>query len=212
MDQHQHTKILVVEDDANVSAVLEARLETYGYTVCATADTGQKAIEASATHQPDLVLMDILLKGKMNGIEAAEKINQQQNVPIVYLTCLNSNEIMDRAIRTNPYGYIVKPYDYGELRSCIAVALAKYQSALDRESLISELKDALQQVKKLSGLLPICAACKKIRDGEGSWHAIEDYIAEHSEADFSHGVCPTCAHRLYPELFQTENKETSKHE
>ena len=203
MNQLEPTKILVVEDDPNVSAVLEARLETYGYKVIATADTGKKAIQASAAHKPDLVLMDILLKGRMNGIEAAEQINQQQNVPIVYLTCLNSDEIMDRAIQTNPYGYIVKPYDYGELRSCVAVALSKHQSAKERERLINELRKALQEVKKLSGLLPICAACKKIRDEEGGWHPIEDYIASHSEADFSHGVCPTCAQKLYPELFNT---------
>lgn len=202
MNQLQPTKILVVEDDANVSAVLGARLETYGYQVCATADTGKKAIQASAACKPDLVLMDILLKGQMNGIEAAEQINRQQNVPIVFLTCLNSDEIMDRAIQTNPYGYIVKPYDYGELRTCIAVALTKYQSARERERLIRKLQKALQEVKRLSGLLPICAACKKIRDDSGNWHPIEDYIANHSEADFSHGVCPTCAKKLYPEIFQ----------
>jgi two-component system, response regulator PdtaR len=207
MKELQRPKILVVEDDANVSAVLEARLESYGYQVCAITDTGAGAIRAAATHSPDLVLMDIMLKGNMNGIEAAEKINAQQEVPIIYLSCLTSDEVVDRAIHSNPYGYIVKPYDYGELRSSICVALTKHQAAQERDRLIAELQNALQEVKRLSGLLPICAACKMIRDKEGSWHQIEEYIADHSEADFSHSVCPTCARKLYPEIFNTQKWE-----
>ncbi|MFC1835047.1 response regulator [Thermodesulfobacteriota bacterium] len=70
----------------------------------------------------------------------------------------------------------------------------------DKEHLILELREALAQVKKLSGFLPICSSCKKIRNDEGYWQQIEAYIAEHSEADFSHSICPDCAERLYPEL------------
>jgi CheY-like chemotaxis protein len=107
MNPLKPAKILVVEDDTNVAAVLEARLESYGYKVCAIADTGQGAIRAAASHNPNLVLMDIMLKGHMNGIEAAQQINLQQKVPIIFLTCLNSDEIMDRAIETNPFVYIL---------------------------------------------------------------------------------------------------------
>ncbi|MCE5265782.1 MAG: hypothetical protein LLG97_19920 [Deltaproteobacteria bacterium] len=70
----------------------------------------------------------------------------------------------------------------------------------ERERLISELQKALSTVKKLSGLLPICASCKKIRDDKGYWNQIESYIKENSEAEFSHGICPDCAKKLYPEL------------
>ena len=70
----------------------------------------------------------------------------------------------------------------------------------EREHLIEELKGALSRVKRLSGMLPICASCKKIRDDKGYWNQIEAYISEHSEADFSHGLCPECANKLYPEL------------
>lgn len=206
MNPQQSAKILVVEDDSNVAAVLEARLENYGYKVCAIADTGPDAIQAVESNRPDLVLMDILLKGDMNGIEAAEHININQNVPIIFLTCSNSEDIIVRAIQTSPYGYVVKPYDNSELRAIISVALAKYEAAQERDRLIAKLQTALQEVKKLSGLLPICASCKQIRDDKGSWHPIENYIADHSEADFSHGVCPTCAHELYPELFDDEDK------
>jgi PAS domain S-box-containing protein len=72
----------------------------------------------------------------------------------------------------------------------------------EREKLIDELRAALDKVKQLSGLLPICASCKKIRDDNGYWNQIEAYIQEHSEAEFSHGICPDCARKLYPEIFQ----------
>src|SRR5262249_32348794 len=68
----------------------------------------------------------------------------------------------------------------------------------ERERLIGELQNALAEVKQLSGLLPICASCKRIRDSGGNWRQIETYIREHSEAEFSHGICPDCARKLYP--------------
>lgn len=72
----------------------------------------------------------------------------------------------------------------------------------ERERVIHELKDALDHVKTLRGLLPICAACKKIRDGKGYWHQVEAYVRDHSEATFTHGMCPDCARELYPQLFK----------
>ena len=87
------------------------------------------------------------------------------------------------------------------MRSSIEIALVKHRAAKEREKLIAQLERALLQVKKLSGLLPICASCKKIRDDQGGWQQIEDYIATHSEADFSHSICPACARKLYPEIF-----------
>jgi CheY-like chemotaxis protein len=194
-------RILVVEDDVNVAAVMEARLESFGYSVCEIAQSGTKAIETSELHRPDLILMDILLEGDMNGIEAAEKISTTSDVPIIFVTCLNDPSVLDRAIKTNPSGYLVKPYDNAELRSCVEIALVKHRAAKEREKLIAELENALLQVKRLSGLLPICASCKKIRDEQGDWEQIEEYIATHSEADFSHSICPQCARRLYPEIF-----------
>ena len=70
----------------------------------------------------------------------------------------------------------------------------------EREKLIAELRDALANLKRLSGLLPICASCKKIRDDQGYWHQVENYMQDHSEVEFSHGICPECAAKLYPEL------------
>lgn len=74
----------------------------------------------------------------------------------------------------------------------------------EREKLIVQLQQALAQVKQLSGFLPICASCKKIRDDQGYWRQVEEYIREHSEAEFSHSICPDCAKRLYPELYEDD--------
>lgn len=202
---NQHANILVVEDDPHVATVLEARLESFGYQVCDIASTGSKAIAGALQHHPDLIIMDILLEGDMNGIEAAEQIIHQLDVPIIFLSCLNDPEVLDRAIGTKPFGYIIKPYDNAELRSSIEIALIKHRAAKEREKLIAELEKALLEVKRLSGLLPICAGCKKIRDENNQWHQIEDYIHSHSEADFSHGICPDCSKRLYPELHKKKN-------
>jgi hypothetical protein len=75
----------------------------------------------------------------------------------------------------------------------------------ERKQVEEELRNALSRIKTLSGLLPICASCKKIRDGEGSWIKIESYIKSHSDAEFTHGVCPECARRLYPEVYNKSN-------
>lgn len=199
---HRQINILVVEDDPNVCIVLTTRLESLGYHICGTAETGLEAISGVYRYHPDIVTMDILLKGEMNGIEAAAKIAEGSDVPIIYMTCLSDQKVFERAIKTNPYSYITKPYDINELRSAIEIAMVKHEAAKERESLIAQLQKALQEVKTLTGLLPICASCKKIRNDDESWQQIEDYIASHSDADFTHGICPECAHRLYPELYQ----------
>jgi hypothetical protein len=78
----------------------------------------------------------------------------------------------------------------------------RVQAEKEREKLIHELEDALARVKTLSGLLPICASCKRIRDDGGEWHELEVYVRDHSDADFSHGICPECADKLYPGFFK----------
>ena len=202
---HDPTNILVVEDDPNVATVLTARLESLGYRVCAIAETGLAAISGVFRHQPDVVTMDILLKGEMNGIEAATKIAERSDVPVIFMTCLSDRSVFERAIATNPYGYITKPYDINELRSAIEIAVVKHKASKAQALLITQLQKTLQEVKTLRGLLPICSACKRIRNDESkTWQPIEDYIASHSAADFTHGICPDCARRLYPELYQNK--------
>jgi two-component system, response regulator PdtaR len=133
-------RILVVEDVANLATVLKSRLESYGYEICDVANTGIKAIDGALQHQPDLILMDIMLEGDMNGIEAAEQIQTKLDVPIIYLSCLNDEKVIDQAIKTNPYGYILKPYDGAELRFGIENALKMHRSNKQRTEQIAALE------------------------------------------------------------------------
>ena len=82
---------------------------------------------------------------------------------------------------------------------CLTEVSKEMEAAEEREKLVLALQEALSKVKQLSGLLPICASCKKIRDDQGYWNRIEEYIRNHSEADFSHGLCPPCIEKLYPD-------------
>ncbi len=97
---------------------------------------------------------------------------------------------------------VVFPRRDGELRTCIIIRDITERKAAEseRERLIKELQEALGRVKTLSGLLHICASCRKIRDHQGAWHNLEIYVRNHTEADFSHGICPECHHNLYPEF------------
>ena len=89
----------------------------------------------------------------------------------------------------------------GRMASFIDITKRKAVEA-DREQLIKKLQDALDKIKTLRGIIPICASCKKIRDDKGYWNQLENYIKEHSEADFSHGICPDCAKKLYPKFYK----------
>ena len=143
--------------------------------------------------------MDIKLQGDMDGIEAAEEIQVHFNIPVVYLTAYTDENTLQRAKITTPYGYILKPFDERELHVNIEIGIYNHRMEKKVKELILELQDALTKVKILSGLLPICASCKKIRDDEGYWNQVEEYIERHSEVTFTHGICPECMKKLYPE-------------
>ena len=90
----------------------------------------------------------------------------------------------------------------------LGIFYRKNKDANEKKSkLITQLQESLAEIKTLSGLLPICASCKKIRDDKGYWNQIEIYIREHSEAEFSHSICPECANRLYPQIFNNESED-----
>ena len=120
-------KIMVVEDEWVVADQLCKDLKDLGYTVCSTASTGDEAIKKVEVDRPDLILMDIVLKGKIDGIEAADRVNSQFNIPILYLTAYTNQEYIERAKQTNPFGYLLKPYNQNELYANIEMALHKHR-------------------------------------------------------------------------------------
>jgi two-component system cell cycle sensor histidine kinase/response regulator CckA len=119
-------KILIVEDEGIVAKDIQKCLQTLGYLVSAIVDTGEEAVKQATLLRPDLILMDIVLKGDMDGIEAARHIRNHIHVPVIYLTAYSDKNILKRAMITEPYGYIIKPYSERELRSAIEMALYKF--------------------------------------------------------------------------------------
>jgi PAS domain S-box-containing protein len=140
-------KILVVEDDVIVAKTIAGQLKQLGYTVADTASSGATAIAKAAATQPDLVLMDIVLKGEMDGITAATNITQQYDIPIIYLTAYADEATLQRAKVTQPFGYVVKPFTANDLRIAIEMGLYKHQT----ERQLQENRDQLETLLRSMG-------------------------------------------------------------
>jgi CheY-like chemotaxis protein len=194
------SKIMVVEDEAITAMYIKSSLAKMGYTVCGTASSGSDAIKQAELMSPDIIIMDISLKGDMDGVEAAALIRKSFDIPIIYLTAHTDNGTVGRAKESEPYSYILKPFRERELNIAIEIALYKHKMEKEQKALTLKLQEALDQIKILKGIIPICSSCKKIRDDKGYWQQVEEYISDHSDAEFSHGICPECAAKLYPEF------------
>ena len=120
------TNVLVVEDESIVSKDIQHSLKKLGYNVVGAASTGEKAFELAASESPDIILMDIMLKGNVNGIETAEKVKRELNIPVIYLTAYADEATLSKAKVTEPYGYIIKPFKEVDLHTSIEMALYKY--------------------------------------------------------------------------------------
>ncbi|MEI6669595.1 MAG: response regulator [Acidobacteriota bacterium] len=192
--------ILVVEDEGIVALQVRTTLEQYGFRVTDTCASGEEALASVERQPPDLILMDLKLQGPLDGIATAAAIRASNRIPVVYLTAHSEDATIERARVTEPYGYLLKPFNPRELCITVEVALHKHRIDEEKRALTVQLEAALAKVKLLSGFLPICASCKKIRNSGGQWTQMEVYIRDHSEAEFSHGFCPECLHRHYPEF------------
>jgi CheY-like chemotaxis protein len=186
-------RILIVEDEGIVSLHIKQALENLGYEVAGVTNSGDEAIIKATEIRPDLVLMDIVLKGAVDGIDAAEKIRAIVNIPVVYLTAHADEATLKRAKTTAPFGYIVKPFRERDLHIAIEFAIYKSKMEVERNHLVVRLQEALAKIRTLSGLLPICSSCKKIRDDKGYWNQIEVYLRDHADVEFTHSICPVCA-------------------
>lgn len=129
-------KILVVEDEKILAMGLKRKLEIMGYTVIGTASSGQEAIEVAGKGLPDLVLMDIVLKGDLDGIDAAQQIINLYNIPVIYVTAYADEKILERAMVTEPYGYLIKPFKETELKANIKMALYRHSAESKRKDSI----------------------------------------------------------------------------
>lgn len=139
-------RILVVEDESIVALSIQNRLEALGYAVAANLPSGEAAVKKAGETRPDLVLMDIRLRGKIDGIQAADQIRNLFQIPVVYLTAYTDEETINRAKFTEPYGYILKPFEPRDLCTTIEIALYKHQMELERGQREQSLSTALNSV------------------------------------------------------------------
>ncbi|MBF0344774.1 MAG: response regulator [Nitrospirae bacterium] len=139
--------ILVVEDESIVAMSIRDKLIELGYSVVDMVDSGHGAIKSAQLHKPDLVLMDIVLKGTMDGVEAAQHISNQLDIPVIFLTAYSDQATLNRAKITEPYGYLLKPFEQRELYITVEIALYKHKI----EKKLNESHQWLQATLKLMG-------------------------------------------------------------
>ncbi len=208
MNLQQKNSVLVAEDDPLVSEMVQGILLDLGYRVVGEAIDGQQVVELTQQLRPQVVVMDIEMP-VANGIEATRQISQICPTPIVILTAYETPGLLAQATEAGIGAYLIKPPKAQELDRAISIAIARFNDLIEVRRLNAELharnaelQATLAKVKTLSGLLPICASCKKIRNDHGYWQQVEVYLCEHTDVDFSHGLCPECAQRLYPEFYE----------
>lgn len=196
-------KFLIVDDNALFRQSTERILRALGYAVVGEAADGQQAVDLIQKLRPDLVLMDVEMP-TLDGIEAAREIQRVYPTPVILLTAHDSQELLRDARSAGVAAYLVKPLDSRELQRTATIALARFEDwkalkhAYEELSQRNEqLQKALGAIKTLKGLLPICAWCgRKIETEQGEWITIESYIESHSDAQFTHGICPDCLRKM----------------
>lgn len=196
-------RILIAEDDGMYRHVLQAMLGAWGYDVVAAVD-GLEAWEVLRGEDcPALALLDWMMPG-MDGPELCRRVRAVPVAVPVYLILLTAREAMEDLVAGLASGandYVTEPFDQAELKARLEVGRNVVELQRNLVARVRELELALAQVKQLQGLLPICSYCKKIRDDKNYWQQVESYIARHTEARFSHGICPDCYRtQVQPEL------------
>ena len=194
--------VLYVEDDKSarygMGELLRRRVRTL-----LEAENGAQGLELFREHRPEVVVTDINMP-VMGGLAMTREIKAlDRRAQVIVTTAYSDTSDLMQAIEVGVDAYVVKPVDQQKLvealEKCVRVTFLereiKRQEA-EREKLIEDLQSALDRVKKLNGLLPICACCKKIRDDQGYWIQLESYIQEHSQAEFTHSYCPDCVRKL----------------
>lgn len=196
-------RILIAEDDAVSRRVLEATLTKWGYEVVVTTD-GQQALEAlKHPDAPSLAVLDWMMPG-LDGSEVCRRVRQSGGDRLLYLILLTAKgrkEDIVEGLTAGADDYVVKPFDRAELKARLNVGERILRLQAELATRVKELELALSKVKLLQGLLPICCYCKKIRDDQNYWRQVEAYVTTHSEAQFTHAICPDCRENIIePEL------------
>jgi len=205
MIDNKSLRVLIADDEDSTAVVIQRLLTNMGHEIIGRAANGREAVELTRSLKPEIILMDIGMP-EMDGLEATGIIQRDCPTPVVLLTAYDDQKMVLRASHTGAGAYLLKPPSANEIERTMIIALSRFEDLMELKRLNTELKAALEKVKQLSGLLPICANCKKIRNDQGYWDAVEGYLEAHSEVHFSHSICPECIEKLYPEFKPTKKK------
>lgn len=207
--------ILIVDDIGKNIQVLAGILPADQYAISFATD-GINALQMIKEEDYDLILLDIMMPG-MDGFEvckAIKTLESKMDIPIIFLTAKTQQQDINHGFKIGAVDYITKPFNSPELKARIETHLSlkhardsikEKNTILDQKNrelkrLNEQLTESLEKIKTLEGIIPICCVCKNIRDDQGYWEQMEKYISEHSQATFSHGICPDCIQKHYSDL------------
>jgi len=192
-------RVLIAEDDKTSRKLLTAILEKQGHDVVTTVDGEEALGKLRETGAPRLAIVDWMMP-RLDGLELCRKIRAQETDRppyLILLTALGDTSNIVEGLDAGADDYIVKPFDPVELRARIDAG-ERVLALRDRlASQAEELRLAMAKIKTLSGLVPICMHCKRIRNDQDFWLEVEDYVTTHTDAFFSHGLCPDCYEKYY---------------
>jgi response regulator RpfG family c-di-GMP phosphodiesterase len=170
------------------------------------ANGGEAALEIAATKNPDVILLDIVMP-RMDGYEVFRRLHENpllSHIPVLFITVMTEAECETRGLELGAHDYLTKPYNPAIVRLRVKNHMEfKRRNDLVREQrdLLAEknreLEESFSRIRRLEGIITICMHCKQIRNDSDAWEQLEIYITEHSEARFSHGLCPTCQESYY---------------
>ncbi len=201
-------QILVADDSRSIRHMLKKKLTEWGYEVIEAA-SGEAAWALYEKNEfPPLAIIDWMMPG-MEGIEICRNIAQasSRNIPYrILVTSRDKKADIVHGLQAGAHDYITKPFDIQELLSRIQVGEQVVALEMALEERIQELEEAMEHIKTLQGLLPICMHCHKIRNDHECWERLEDYLSKNLDVMLSHSLCPECAEKHYSHLLNPNRK------
>lgn len=205
-------KILIAEDDKTSRMILEDILDRWGHEVVSTANGDEALAALQSPDAPRLAILDWVMPG-MDGLEVCKRLREvETRLPtyIIFLTVLDRKKDIVVGLEAGADDYVTKPFDENELRARINAGRRIVDLQASLANRVEEVEEALSHIKVLQGILPICMHCRRIRTDEKSWQGLENYIQEHSDAEFSHGLCPDCQDKYYKDWSGSESDKTEQ--